>query len=229
MAGQQAVWPSDGRWEDNFVVLLLTWKYCSDHSDFGQLSAALLIINFITPETCVRPFGFFGTLLPRFRTFFSIYQSFLFSNLFIELNYVFLCQNCAVQCTHLLNSCNERVAEIDQEQGRQTDNSRPVSVVSRWNMLHCSTVLQCSSHNTSLTAYISPLTGGASFTNLKSQCFFHWETLLSSLRLVKLFLYEIKLPYRWQDSLISPPNFLHQKLTFSPQEFSLRSTHQTLL
>ena len=134
-----------------------------------------------------------------------------------------------VQCTHLLNSCNERVAEIDQEQGRQTDNSRPVSVVSRWNMLHCSTVLQCSSHNTSLTAYISPLTGGARFTNLKSQCFFHWETLLSSLRLVKLFLYEIKLPYRWQDSLISPPNFLHQKLTFSPQEFSLRSTHQTLL
>ena len=63
-------------------------------------------------------------------------------------------------------------------------------------------VLQCSSDNTSL----SPLTGGARFTE---------ETLLSSPRLIKLFLYEIKLPLRWQGSLISPHNFLHQKLTFS--------------
>ena len=149
-----AVWPSDGLWEDNFVVLVLTWKYCSDHSDFGQRSAALLIINFIIPETCVRPFGFFGTLLPRFRTFFSIYQSFLFSNLFIELNYVFLCQNCAVQCTHLLNSCKERVGLIKCKADRLTTPG--LSLLYQGET--CSSAPQCSSHNTiSLLSLAGPV------------------------------------------------------------------------
>ena len=131
------------------------------HGEFS-VSPALLIINFIVPETCVRLFGFLKKFITRHQGLghFSIYQPIL-SNHFIELEYIFLCQNCSTH-THLPNSCNERV-ESDQVQGRLQACLCCIKVKH-------APVLQCSSAPVLQHRLISShCTGGAGFT--KSQCF----------------------------------------------------------